>query len=190
MTTTFEPLTQEEKQRHNSSSTYIAPSLYVSTFGKYNRGNLAGQWIDLTTFCDYEEFCDYCRRLHWDEEDPEFMVQDYEYYPSSLYHEAGLPTEEEFDRILEYADLDDNDQEAYALYLANYNEKADVDEFREYYMGHFRSGEDFTEYICEECGYFTSLPDWLQCCIDYSAVWRSLDTGGNYSEYNGHIFTR
>lgn len=42
--------------------------------------------------------------------------------------------------------------------------------------------------MSEECGYFKNLPQWLQCCIDYSAVWRNLDTGGDYTEVDGHIF--
>ena len=116
------------------------------------------------------------------------MVQDFEYYPESWYHESGLPTAKEFERIKEYAELDDNEKEGYTAYLDNINENADVDEFRDHYEGKWDSPEDFAENLCEECGYFRNLPQWLQCCIDYSAVWRSLDTGGDYSEYDGHIF--
>lgn len=188
MKTNIEPLTKEEIRLHRLDVEKENPAIYLGTYYKYNCGSLFGHWIDLTTFDDYEDFCDYCRRLHWDEEDPEFMVQDYMNYPESLYHESGLPTEEEFDRIKEYAELDARDQEAYTLYLDNHNNKADITEFQDHYIGYYGSGEDFAEHICEECGYFESLPEWLQCCIDFKAVWRSFDTGGDFIAYDGHIF--
>lgn len=188
MTTTFEPLTKEEIRTHAAHFDHPTPAIYLGTYYKYNCGSLYGMWIDITTFDDYEDFCEFCNRLHHDESDPEFMVQDFENYPRSMYHESGLPTEEEFDRIQEFAALDDNEQEAFEIYLDNYDSKADIEDFRDHYEGKYDSGEDFAEYLCEECGYFKSLPDWLQCCIDYAAVWRSLETGGDYSEYDGHIF--
>lgn len=188
MKTTYEPLTREEIFAHKMNHETTNPAIYLGTYAKYNSGSLYGKWIDLTTFDDYEDFCDYCHRVHYDEQDPEFMVQDFEYYPKSMYHESGLPTEKEFERIKEYAELDENEREAYSIYLETYNEKADLEEFRERYVGKYKSGVDFAEELCEDCGYLASLPDWLQSCIDYSAVWRSLETGGDYAEYDGHIF--
>lgn len=185
--TTFEPLTAEEIRTHIANQEEN-PAIYLGTYHKYNSGSLFGKWIDLSSFDDYEDFCEFCHRLHCDEQDPEFMVQDFENFPKSLYHEAGLPTEQEFDQIKEYAELDEDEREAYGIYLDCYNAQADMDEFRDHYMGKYDSGEDFAEHLCEECGYLQNLPDWLQCCMDYSAVWRSLDTGGDYSKYSRHIF--
>ena len=87
-----------------------------------------------------------------------------------------------------FAELDEDKKEAYEIYLDNYDKDATIEDFEERYEGKWDSPEDFAANLCEECGYFRNLPDWLQCCIDYSAVWRSLDTGGDYSEYDGHIF--
>ena len=188
MTTNLEPLNKNEIRTHAAPYDQAKPAVYVGTYHKYNCGSLYGMWVDITTFDEYEEFCDFCRRLHRDENDPEFMVQDFEYYPESWYHEGGLPSEKEFERINEFAALDEDKKEAYEIYLDNYNEDATIEEFEERYEGKYDSGEDFAEHLCEECGYFKNLPQWLQCCIDYSAVWRSLDTGGDYSEFDGHIF--
>ncbi len=187
MKANFDPLTTAEIREHQSTCNG-EPSIYLGTYRKYNEGSLFGQWIDLTSFYDYDDFCEYCNRLHSDEDDPEFMVQDFEGYPESMYHESGLPTEDEFDRIQVFAELDEDEQEAYQIYLDNYNENADLDEFRDHYEGKFEDGADFDEHICEEFGYLESLPNWLQYCIDYNAVWRTLDTGGDFSEYDGHIF--
>lgn len=186
MNTTFEPLTQSEKQTHQAMGS--EPAVFVSTYRKYNECSLDGQWIDLTSFSDYDDFCDYCYRLHHDEKDPEFMVQDFENYPRSLYHECGLPTEQEFDRINEFAELYNSEREAYQIYLDNYNAHADVREFQDHYDGLYHSGAEFAEYLCEECGDLEQVPEFLRDCIDFEAVWHTLDTSGDYSEYDGHIF--
>ena len=57
------------------------PSVYVGTYGKYNDGSLCGLWIDLSSFNDYDEFINFCKAIHADEEDPELMAQDYEGFP-------------------------------------------------------------------------------------------------------------
>ena len=69
-------------------------------------------WLDLYTFSCYEDFVAACRWLHRDEQDPEFAYLDYENYPDEWYSESGLD-EDTFERILEYADLDDDEQEAF-----------------------------------------------------------------------------
>ena len=95
--------------------------------------------------------------------------------------------EETFDKIKEYAGLGELQREAYEAYLT-YWDDGSLDDFHERYEGSYESPEDFAEHLCEECGYFKNLPQWLQCCIDYTAVWRNLDTGGDYTEVDGHIF--
>ena len=72
-----------KKIMKESEDKEVTPKVYVSTYAKYNDGSLGGEWVDLTDFDTYEDFVDYCSELHKDENDPEFMVQDYEGYPSS-----------------------------------------------------------------------------------------------------------
>ena len=182
----MEKLTKEEIRAHAAHYENSNPAVYCGTYFKYNRGSLYGMWIDLSTFNTYEEFMNFCHRLHADEPDPELMFQDYEHFPSALYYEGGM-SKETFDRIKEYASLDNGKRDAYEAYLSNWSEGT-FEDFEERYEGKYDSPEDFAEYLCEECGYFRNLPAWLQCCIDYSAVWRSLDTGGDYTEIDGFIF--
>ena len=66
----------------------IDAALYVGTYHKYNGGSIAGKWVKLSQFSDAAEFLQYCAELHNDEEDPEFMFQDFEGFPDSLYSEA------------------------------------------------------------------------------------------------------
>ena len=114
------------------------------------------------------------------------MNQDYEHFPSQWYSE-GCMSESTFDKIKEYAALSEERREAYEAYLSYWDEGT-LEDFEERYEGKYNSPEDFAEYLYEECGYFKNLPQWLQCCIDYSAVWRNLDTGGDYTEVDGYIF--
>lgn len=58
--------------------------VYVGTYKKYNNGNLMGAWLDLADYDSYEEFVKACRKLHKDERDPEFMIQDSEDFPDGL----------------------------------------------------------------------------------------------------------
>lgn len=52
--------------------------VYVGTYSKYNNGSIKGGWLDLSDYVDKDDFLEACKELHEDEEDPEFMFQDYE----------------------------------------------------------------------------------------------------------------
>ncbi len=114
------------------------PAVYVGTYGKYNSGSLRGVWLDLTTFADYDEFLAVCRYIHRDEADPEFMAQDFEGFPREWYTE-GFMSEREFDLIREFAELDDDEREAFEVYVAAFGSSRDdstiFDNFREAYCG-------------------------------------------------------
>ena len=145
------------------------PKIYVGTYAKYNDGSLDGKWVDLTEYNTYEEFVDACRELHSDEDDPEFMVQDYENFPEKWYHEAGLPTEEEFDKINEFYMMDDSKKEAYEVFV-NYTGLDSIEDFEVAYEGLFDSPQDFGYYAIDTWG----IPDDPESYIDYEAFGRDL----------------
>lgn len=60
------------------------PRVYVGTYGKYNRGSIAGGWVSLRDCKDYRQFLSKCRALHRGERDPEYMIQDSEDFPDGL----------------------------------------------------------------------------------------------------------
>lgn len=64
--------------------------VYVGTYNKYNSGSLFGKWLDLSDYSDKDEFMEACRELHKDDQDPEFMFQDYENIPEALISESWL----------------------------------------------------------------------------------------------------
>lgn len=74
------------------SSTHT-PRVYVGTYGKYASGSLDGKWINLEDYVDKEDFLESIAELHSDEEDPEFMFQDWEGVPDCFISESGIEEE-------------------------------------------------------------------------------------------------
>ncbi len=179
----------EAYEDHGSDYRDENPSVYCGTYGKYNGGSLFGQWIDLTTFDSYDDFANYCRALHADEEDPELMFQDYENFPREFYDECL--SRKDFDRIREYIELyEDNNKEAVDAWLEICS-PSDMGSFEDAYQGKWNSEEDFAEYIFNEC-YCDSLrhmPDNIRNYIDYKAFARDI-FASDYSFEDGHVFSR
>ena len=127
------------------------PRIYVGTYAKYNDGSIDGKWIDISEYNTYEDFLEACYNLHADEDDPEFMVQDYENFPERWYHEGGLPTEEEFNKINDFYMMDDSEKPAYEEYI-DLGHGDDPESFRDAYIGEFSDPEEFGAYAVENWG--------------------------------------
>ena len=89
--------------------------VYVGTYGKYNIGSLSGAWLDLSDYSDKEEFYEACRELHKDEEDAEYMFQDWENVPEGLIDESWI-SENFFALRDAVEDLSDTEQEAFFVW--------------------------------------------------------------------------
>ena len=156
-----------------------APRIYVGTYAKYNDGDLSGEWVDLTDFAyDYDGFVEHCREIHKDEKDPEFMIPDYEGYPSSMYHEGGLPSEEEFDKIIELSELDDSEKDAYAAYLELGYSDDSIEAFREHYYGKYEDDNTLGYESVEEFG----MPQNPEMYFDYDRFGRDLMYDYHYGD--------
>lgn len=139
-----EPLTSQEVAAHESDCEG-APSVYVGTYGKYNAGSIDGMWVDISTFNYEEDFLEFCRRLHADEYDPEFMYQDYESFPEDFYSESSLP----IDTIIEWANLDDDDKEIVQEYfneVSSWKNEGKPDDFQYIIDKCVYHGNDKNEY--------------------------------------------
>ena len=182
----------EEFDLKDYALTYFdgSPAVYVGTYGKYASGSLRGVWLDLTTFADYDEFLAVCRYIHRDEADPEFMAQDFEGFPREWYTE-GFMSEREFDLIREFAELDDDEREAFEVYVAAFGSSRDdvsiFDNFREAYCGKWSSEEDYAEQLAEDCGYYAEMPSYLRNYFDIKAFARDIFLDG-FTFWNGYVF--
>ena len=163
-----------------------SPSVYCGTYRKYNEGSLFGAWLDIARFSDFEEFINVCRQLHADEEDPELMFQDYECFPSSLYSESCMD-EDTFEKILEYARMEDRDREAFDDYL-DLGHDFNVARFREAYCGHWSSEKDFAMDIIDSCYDIERQMGSLASYFDYDAFARDLFMYDYEMGENNHVF--
>ena len=167
----YTPEELQEAVSEHKSGCDGEPSVYVGTYAKYNEGSLCGLWVDLSSFDDYDEFINFCKAIHADEEDPELMAQDYECFPRQWYNE-GFMSEEDFDHILEYSDMcDKHGQEAVDDYMEFHDE---LDNFEEAYCGEWDSEEDFARHIISECYNLESEMGDLARLFDFVAFAREL----------------
>lgn len=139
--------------------------VYVGTYGKYNEGNLKGKWLDLTDFSDKDEFIEECMKLHFDEDDPEIMFQDWEGIPKEYISESYIDAAfwDDFLPMIGNADPD-----AVKAFLEDGH---DISNFEDAYQGEWNSEEDFAYEIFTES---TEIPDNLINYIDWEKVARDL----------------
>ena len=162
---------KEEINKHEQTNGY-SPALYCGTYGKYNSGNLSGMWVDVSTFDSYEDFVNFCKAIHADEEYPELMYQDFENLPDSLYHESI--GEEGFEKIMEYCELcDEYNVSAVDDFLEFYSPD-DLDMMHDSYAGVYDSKEDFARELVNDCYDIDKMMGNLACYFDYESLARDL----------------
>ena len=162
-----------------------SPALYCGTYGKYNSGNLGGMWVNLSTFDSYEDFINFCKAIHADEEEPELMYQDFANIPDSLYHESM--GEEEFNKIAEYCELcDEYNVSAVDDFLECFSPE-DLDRMDDAYMGVYDSKEDFAREIVNDCYGIEKMMGDLAYYFDYEAFARDLFMGDYYFGSHGTV---
>jgi antirestriction protein len=159
----------------------MTAQVYIGTYAKYNAGSIAGAWLNLEDYKDKDAFYAACAELHKDEEDAEFMLQDFEGFPEKFYCESGLPEE-----LFDWLALDENERNILEAYIAiTGDEKSTIGEAMEDYMGAYSSDVDFTQELLESCG---DIPKDLPNCIviDWEATARQMMW--DYSEHEGLYF--
>ena len=155
--------------------------VYVGTFGKYNRGSLAGKWLNIKDYKNVDEFDKACRQLHSNEYDPEFMFQDWEYIPNKfigggwidpkLFELIHHPDTEHIDINTLFDFLDDVD-------FTNLETYEIIGKFEECYRGYWDS---FREFAYEEFG---KCPHGCHCenYIDWDKYAHDLQQDYTYTD--------
>ena len=179
--TAFEPLTKEELNLHTGMPDNNA-CVYVGTYNKYNCGSLDGAWVDLESFHNEKELMDFLYRLHADEEDPEFMVQDFMNFPKKFYSETM--NENDFKELYKWLNLEEEEREMCAEYWDEIYEDASVDEITDSLVYSGNSDDYFDELAEEE---LQNVPDALKFCFDY-VKWREL-CSYDYNVTSNFVFT-
>lgn len=164
--------------------------IYVGTYAKYNDGSIFGKWLDLSDYSDKEEFYEACRELHKDEEDPEFMFQDWEYIPSGLIGESWL-SDNIFEVIEAINDMDDDRKEAFEVWLNHESHDLNsknindlISSFEDDFQGAYKDEEDYAYEIVDEC---YDLPEFAKTYFDYEKFARDLFMTDYWFE-DGYVF--
>lgn len=154
-----------------SATLITSHRLYVGTYAKYNAGSIDGAWLDLEDYSSKEEFLEACAELHSDENDPEFMFQDFEGFPREFYSESSVS-----EVLFEFLDLDEDDRKIVSLYASamgyDVTDSSFFDKAKEAYHGTADSEADFAENFAEDCGDISEgFPNWI--VIDWEATWNA-----------------
>ena len=167
--------------------------VYCGTYAKYNGGSIYGMWIDLEQFTDAEDFFEVCRILHDDEQNPEFMFQDFQGFPEEFYHESM--SVEDIQKILDYLQLDEDEREMLDAYCECFGGDATdfedlLDRARDRYCGTWDSFRDFADAQAEEeiCSLSRGKEtEFFERYFNYEAYARDLEMSYYISE-SGRVF--
>lgn len=167
--------------------------VFVSTYKKYNNGDLSGEWLSIRDYKNYIEFIDACNKLHKDEgEEPELMFQDWEGIPDQLIKEYGWINEAVWPVTNWLCEQDDTTVEAfceYVRYMDVCGEDGEdlIEEFESRYVGAYESEKEFAYVAVEE--FEDKLPEIAQIYFDYEAYARDIFIN-SYIFSNGFVFHR
>lgn len=136
--------------------------IYVSTYAKYNNDLLFGEWVDVEQFNDKDEFYQYCKELHSDEEDAEFMFQEWKDIPERYIEESWV-SEDLWD---EFIPLSEDDKEIVLEYWAEVDDSVDIQFIKDkfIYQGDVAG---FIDVLLSESG--LEVPSWV--VIDKDKTW-------------------
>lgn len=166
--------------------------VYVGTYKKYNEGSLYGKWLDLSDYSDRDEFYEACKELHSDEEDAEYMFQDWEGIPTGLINESWI-SETVFELIEQADRLDNFDAFLAFLDFTGYSLQEEelgylISKFEDSYAGRYESEVEFAEKFIDDC---YSLSDFMQIYFDYEKYAKDLFmTDYYYDEDTKSVFNR
>lgn len=172
---------------HEWTNESDAPALYCGTYGKYNRFNVRGMWVNLSTFDNFGDFERFCLAIHADEADPELMYQDHTNIPDSLYQESM--GEKGFDKIMEYREM----CEEYNVFAVDdfleWLSPEDLERMPDAYVGVYDSPEEFAEEKADEVFNLPNMGEIAQY-FDYKAYARALFTGNYHYGSHGTVFAQ
>lgn len=166
------------------------PKLYCGTYGKYNNGSIKGKWMDMTEYETAEDFFKACAELHSDEDDPEFMFQDFECFPENLYSESM--STKDVEPILAYAKLDAEQRELVADFTEATGsgiDSYDIEQIEGALV--FTADPDSWDSIEEQYGYeyadsCMDIPEHVRPYFNFKSYGEDLMQG--LSEANGKVF--
>lgn len=171
--------------------------IYLTNLGKYNEGELIGEWVDLPATDD--ELEEVKARIGISDEPDENGIYYEEYFITDYENDYGYKVDEyeDLDILNQIAeqleDLDEEQKDAVHAYTECVDD--DIDraveavtngDYRVYYDCNDMS--DVAYEVVQECGYLEQMPENLRNYFDYEAFGRDLDIEGTFTYYNGNYY--
>lgn len=164
--------------------------VYVGTYRKKNEGSVAGGWLNLADYSDDEDFYTACADLHQDEDDPEFLFQQYENIPDNLINEWGI-SYKLFDIIMAFEDLGESKKAPFVIWCtarARNLEDENIEQliacFEDDYIGEYATEEDYARELVDNR---EDLSDFAREYFDYESYAYDLFCGNHWSQ-DGYVF--
>lgn len=166
--------------------------IYAGTYGKYNDGSIAGEWLEVTG--DYDLLIQQIKELHDDEPDFELMIQDYDFESDAeaeIFNDLGeCPDLEQLCADVEA--LEGKNLEMIAAYIYCFGRNGESietisEKAYEAYCGTYSSDADFAEDVAEQTCEMPAHLSWPFNCIDWEQAARDLMF--DYSTHNDFYFT-
>lgn len=156
-------------------------NIYLTNLGKYNEGELIGEWVELPV--SQEELQKVFERIGINEEYEEYFITDYEcdFYEVGEYE--SLDTLNEIaERIKELGEEESEVVKALMSELGyTLNEAIDKVNSGDYRIySDCDNMTDIAYQVVEECGYLNNVPDNVARYFDYESFGRDLGIEGTY----------
>lgn len=151
--------------------------IFLTNLGKYNKGELVGEWINLP--CTEEELEEVKKRIGINEEHEEWFITDYE-------TNYGFKVDEyaDLEKLNGMAETLDNLSETEVEIMETLTDNGyDLDEALKkiddvIYYGNCEDMEDVAYQYIEESGLLNNVPEEIARYFDYAAYGRDLEIDG------------
>ena len=154
--------------------------IYIKNLGKYNEGELLGEWVELPISTD--EFNNVLERIGINDKYKEYFISDYE---TDFDYEIG-----EYDSISELNDLayqlediEDGKEVIKAMLESGYDMEESIEKFKNNdFMIWYDCEHMYDVAYCyvEETGMLDNVPDGLAQYFDYELFGRDMYLEGDY----------
>ena len=156
-------------------------NIYLTNLGKYNEGELVGEWVQLPI--SDEELQEVFKRIGINEKYEEYFITDYEcdFYEIGEYESISTLNE----MVEKFDNLDEEQEQVVKVLMSECGydlddaiEKAESGDYRFY-----TDCNDMTDVayaVVEECGYLDNVPENVARYFDYEAFGRDLGIEGSF----------
>lgn len=173
--------------------------IFLTNLGKYNEGELVGEWLNLPATDEEIEECKKRIGINEDEPDPKTGVWYEEYFITDYENDIGYSVGEyenldELNELAERVDgMDDYTADFIKAYMENYDndftralEAAESGDFT--YWPNCSDMGDVAQAILDETGELDEIPDKFVDYFDFDAYGRDLAINGYFWYSNGGYY--